>query len=267
MVFGEYQLRVLLFHDIPISTVDRFAEKIDFFRSRWNFLTPIEFERIISGEVQLTDDSILLTFDDGFKSNKIIADEILKPRDIQSIFFIVPGFVDLVQRSDIDDYLVSNFRLHYLSEDARRELSPMTWDDIRSLILDGHSIGAHSMTHADLSGIGGCSLEYEILNCGDVIERKTGAKVNHFAYSFGGLVNFCPEALVLAAQKYQFIHTGIRGNNVQSGRSRFMIWRESMDIFDPISLSAALANGIADFQYMNPRKVFSGWVDLLSERI
>ncbi len=42
----------------------------------------------------------ILTFDDGFATNRRIADEILNPMGIQALFFVASAFVDLGERDD-----------------------------------------------------------------------------------------------------------------------------------------------------------------------
>ena len=86
-------LRVIAYHDIPHNQKESLIVQLNWIKTQWNILSPAQFESMILGDEPIIGDNILITFDDGFMSNRIVADEILKPMGIKAIFFVVSDFV------------------------------------------------------------------------------------------------------------------------------------------------------------------------------
>ena len=85
-------IRILVYHHIENENFSKFENQIKILKKEWNFITPNEFENHIKGTKKLSGKNLLLTFDDGFKSNFIVANEILKKLDIKGIFFVPSDF-------------------------------------------------------------------------------------------------------------------------------------------------------------------------------
>ena len=70
------QLRVLIFHDIPTNQELAFKKQLQELQKKWNIVSPEKFERMISGKEPIQDNNLLITFDDGLISNRIVAEKI-----------------------------------------------------------------------------------------------------------------------------------------------------------------------------------------------
>ena len=86
-------LRVLMFHDI--SDLDKFEKIILHLKKEWKFISPDTFTKISKNKKKIKKKLILLTFDDGFKSNILVANQILSKHKIKAIFFVPFHFVKL----------------------------------------------------------------------------------------------------------------------------------------------------------------------------
>ena len=82
--FPRKSLRVLMFHDIEDK--NNFVKQIKFLKKKWKFITPNLFYQICLGKKKVNGRYLLLTFDDGFKSNIYVAETILKKLNIKAIF-------------------------------------------------------------------------------------------------------------------------------------------------------------------------------------
>jgi peptidoglycan/xylan/chitin deacetylase (PgdA/CDA1 family) len=80
---------------------------------------------------------VILTFDDGWKSQYQNAKPILDKYGYKGTFFIV---------------------CNYVGKDDTR----MNWEDVTSLIREGHDIQAHTMNHKNLSKLSAYDLDYEL---------------------------------------------------------------------------------------------------------
>ncbi|KGE25941.1 polysaccharide deacetylase family protein [Leptospira interrogans] len=255
----DSELRVLLYHDIPQEHHSRFRTQLEKISKDWKFVSPEIFEEMIRGKKEIVGRNLLLTFDDGYLSNKIVAEEILEPLGIKALFFIISDFVD-IQKAQIKKFISDNIYPSLSIKQVPDFWVPMRWKDLEVLLRKGHSIGGHTKTHAKLSQIDSIDrLQDEILISKKKLEDKLGKNIKHFAYTFGDLGSFSKDALKVAREHYEFIHTGLRGNNKISPNSNWAIRRESISPTDSDHLVGAILEGGADILYKNKLKTYESW--------
>jgi peptidoglycan/xylan/chitin deacetylase (PgdA/CDA1 family) len=256
---SQDNLRVLLYHDIPTSDQERFASQLRWLSKSWNFISVEKFSAMILGDEPIKGRNLLLTFDDGFASNRLVAEEVLNPMGIQALFFIVSDFMSLQNQEDAIDFISKNIQPGSQPIDLPETWNNMTQKDLEALLEQGHTIGAHTKTHARLSNIKvEKNLQEEIISCADILEKKLGVPIDHFAYTFGDLASFSEEALVIAKRRFRFIYSGLRGDNAKS-TVPFAIKRDSAATQDARSnysvfsnsLLGSILEGTADFKYKN----------------
>ena len=120
------------------------------------------------------DDTIALTFDDGFANFSAVAAPLLRDRGLPATVFVVPSRVGGTNAWDASDGVGSI-----------PSLPLMSWEDIRGVAQDGIEIGGHGFTHASLAGRDAPSLAMEIEECISIIEASTGKRPSTFAYPYG----------------------------------------------------------------------------------
>lgn len=138
---------ILVFHKIgPIPADARYprnyvrAEQFDALLgslARAGFES-IGFDRYLAsrrGESVLPRNPIILTFDDGYRSNAEIAAPIMRKHGVRATIFIVPGRLGRTNDWDADE----------------RQEPLMTADEIRALHADGFAFGSHTMNHVRLT--------------------------------------------------------------------------------------------------------------------
>ena len=103
---------------------------------------------------------VILTFDDGYKSQYSNAKPILDKYGFKATFSIVCNYVG--------------------SGDNR-----MTWKEIKSLQQEGHNIASHTMNHYDLSKLPPQEVEYEVAQSKQCLLDQ-GINPKSFAYPFNG---------------------------------------------------------------------------------
>jgi len=79
-----------------------------------------------------------------------------------------------------------------LVQDATRSLEPepfpnesdlmMTWDDARTLVKSGHTVGSHTMTHPNVAHVSAEDARSELTDSKLKLEKELGEAVKHFAY-------------------------------------------------------------------------------------
>src|SRR3989338_7220744 len=243
-------LSILLYHDIPNHLFDSFRAQMQFLQKHYQLITPNEFEQIARGDKTVVGHQLLLSFDDGFKSNFHVAKEILTPLNIKALFFVPPSFVDCADRVMQIAFMQNRLRLRAM--DISGDMAPMSWDDLRWLIRSGHTIGSHTMTHACLSKIiSPEELFYEVAQSKKILEAQLQQSIEHFAYPLGDVDSINSVALSLALKHYRYVYSGVRGN--YCARSR-VFYRESMDLGLGVHYARFLAEGGLRFHYRRARE-------------
>lgn len=105
------------------------------------------------------DGGLIITFDDGCKSNINIVLPLLLEYKSKATFFIVVDFIG--------------------------KKGYMNWSDIKALSSEGMEIGSHSMCHSDFSQLDHKSAIKELKNSKAEIENKIGVPVKSFSFPFG----------------------------------------------------------------------------------
>jgi peptidoglycan/xylan/chitin deacetylase (PgdA/CDA1 family) len=122
----------------------------------------------------------ILTFDDGYKSQYSNAKPILDKYGFKATFSIVCNYVG--------------------NGDNR-----MTWEEIKSLLQEGHEIASHTMNHDDLSKLPPQTVEYEVAQSKQCLLDQ-GINPKSFAYPFNGGSDD-PTVLNIVASHYDLART------------------------------------------------------------
>lgn len=258
---GQGHIRVLLYHDIAPCNELKFAAQLRWLKRSWEFISPTTFASIISNNEPVHRNYLLLTFDDGFASNRKIAEDILNPMGIQALFFIVSKFASLSKKDDWRGFVAKNMYPHLESKNVPAHWRNMSWNDINYLLEAGHTIGAHTASHARLAELKLEELSKEIITSADFISQKTGSDIDHFAYTFGDLKSFSPAALAVARKRFKFIYTGLRGNNISSIKP-WAIRRDALSASDSFFLLGSILEGGADCFYVRNISTYEHWGNL-----
>ena len=242
-----YKLRkgvhVLVFHDISEEQRAKLKELIDYLRCSFNIISPDEFSTYSSDRP-----AYILSFDDGFYCQFRTACEVLDPMGIKALFFVCPIFIN----SDNEKayrFVADTLKLTKAKDAFSKDYLPMTWEQIKSLIGMGHTIGAHTMNHARLSLVNDAEcLEWEIAGSGDECERMLGRKVDWFAYPIGDVASIDSRSSQIIRRRYRYCCSSIRGINSISSNP-FGILRQTMDMDKDLKYLKMVAKGGLDLYY------------------
>lgn len=260
-------LRVIAYHDIPNNQKDSLFAQLNWVKKNWNIVSPTQFELMIKGDEPIIGNNVLITFDDGFISNKIIADEILNPMGIKAIFFIVSDFANIENNEIARLFVANNIIPNAIVDNIPENFVNMRWHDLEVLLDYGHTIGSHSKSHFRLdSSALNLDLKEQLIVSGDTLSNRLGVDIDHFAYTFGDIDSFSEVALKIAKKRYKFIYSGIRGDNSKL-ISSYSIKRESAAYQLPNNqyqlfsnkLLGSFLDGFADFRYRKQRLKIDSW--------
>jgi O-antigen biosynthesis protein len=117
-----------------------------------------------------------ISFDDGMRDNFTTALPILRRFGIPATVYVVAGLI-----GGYSPWITTGPAAEILGE-----------EEIRALVGEGWEVGAHTMTHPDMSVLDYEECAAEIERGRDALERVTGQQILTFAYPFG---RYGPEAV------------------------------------------------------------------------
>lgn len=238
-------------HNIPIEQEYWLFDILRQIKNDYGFVRPYQVGS--SCEKNSAFPSVMLTFDDGFASNRRIAETVLEPLDIKAHFFIASGFVGL-NPEDARDYAQRN--IYPLRKLVKTDGSTdaMSWDDVRYLAVNGHSIGAHTKSHTMLSSLNLHRKHREIVLAADDLEHRIGVPVTSFAYPFGSLKSVDRDAVEITRKRFAYAFMNIRGSLAESPGVDFL-YRQNIVPGSPKWLVKAIIEGRLDWRYYQTRRI------------
>lgn len=239
-------LRILMFHDI--ENFEKFNTQLLLLKKDWNFISPYEFYKIISGKKKNNQRSLLITFDDGFKSNLTVAEKYLRRFKLNAIFFIPLKFALLKNKKEKIFFIKHNLDIKKLNE----KMNNLDVSDIKRILKLNNVIGAHTFSHKNLKNIRNKKkINFEIIGSANKLQRILKIKIINFSFNFGRLEHISPTILNLSKKRFKYVFTGIRGENLKSKK---IFFRDNISPDDNIFDLYTYLGGFLDFLYKKERK-------------
>ena len=158
---------------------DRFRAQLELLLGAgFRFVTLADFVREAGGS-EPPAGLAAITFDDGMRNNHEVAWPILAEYSIPATVYVTIGFID-----GSSPWVGAGGDGAMMSEDQLRELAAAGWE-----------LGAHTMTHPDMSVLDYEQCLAEIRDSAQALQRICGAAVETFAYPFG---RYGPAAIAAA---------------------------------------------------------------------
>ena len=243
--------RILNVHDILEKDFDNLEKIIINLKKNWQFIKPSE----LSIANKINQNCILLTFDDGYKSQKYFADKVLKKHSIKAIFFVITNFVKCNSKYEAKKFVLKSVDKNLDVNSIRfSEINNMNFEDLKELIFNNHLIGSHTVNHKKLTEIKDLKdLTFEIQNSKNQLESALNTKINNFAWTYGDINSINKNIYKLIKKNYQNIFSGIRGDNFKKDETS-VYFRDELSPFYSEDLVKAFLNGYSDFYYYQSRK-------------
>jgi peptidoglycan/xylan/chitin deacetylase (PgdA/CDA1 family) len=173
------------------------------FREQMGFLARSGIPVVPLEDIATAQESIALTFDDGFQNFIQDAFPVLEEHGFPATVFVVSGYC--------------GGRNNWPGQRAgvAPDLPLLSWDEL-SALPPSISIGAHTATHANLRHLPAASREAELRECRDEIEQRLGRRVRTLAYPYGAS---SPEVREAAGKYFELaVGTSLRFLSARSNR-------------------------------------------------
>ncbi|HLH63582.1 MAG TPA: polysaccharide deacetylase family protein [Ktedonobacteraceae bacterium] len=179
---GDKVLAILSYHKIGKPAVPDwdtwfhipeaiFANQLSYLRENsWQVIGLEDFLRSLTAPDSLPERSVLLTFDDGYRSMRRVALPLLVELGYPAVVFVPTDFIGGHNWFDIDNE----------PEDIMCD-----WDDLRELERCGVSVQSHGVSHRTFSELDLAQQKEELLRSKAVLEEGLGKSITVFAYPYG----------------------------------------------------------------------------------
>jgi peptidoglycan/xylan/chitin deacetylase (PgdA/CDA1 family) len=176
-----FDLPILMYHHIEPDTVPimpyavhagQFAAHLDVIkRAGFQTLNFRELFAAMEGRISIPPKSVIITFDDGYKSFREFAMPALMTRGMTATVFVAAGEIGGENRWDISKGY------------PRRAL--MNEQEIRETLAAGMEIGSHGWAHRDLTACSDADQEEEVVRSRDELQKRFGIPIETFCYCYG----------------------------------------------------------------------------------
>lgn len=226
--------RILLYHRIANSNNDphklcvspeNFRKQIEYLKENFKIIPLVQLVQNIRMK-RVQNNSMVITFDDGYADNLHNALPILEEFNIPATVFLTAGYVGQNKPFYWDEDTPS--------EDRGR---PMTADEAKPL-SNSHliEIGGHTMTHPNLAKLVENEQFEEVAGSKKQIEEMLNITLLSFAYPFGDKKSFTPKTIELVKRsKFHYacanIHERVAKNSDIYTLPRFVVRNWGLEEF------------------------------------
>lgn len=189
---GKPAALVLCYHGVSsgdtlvdIKQAD-FLDQLKYLRVHFDIVPVSHVVEMAKGNKQITQPTVALTFDDGYKDLLDVVAPALSRFNIPATVFAMAK----PERARRDE----------LANDK----ALLTYDELRVLCDLGWTIGSHTLTHPDLSKLMPREVQVEVEESKQILESKLGVKVRYFAYPKGIMTTVAVHACQRAGYEAAF---------------------------------------------------------------
>jgi peptidoglycan/xylan/chitin deacetylase (PgdA/CDA1 family) len=235
---GTGYVRAINYHATPAHSADNFRSQLEFYRDHFGNVSSDALDDCLAGRRQADKPGLLVTFDDGCRSNYDVAAPLLEQYGFTGWFFVSPGHVGS-KAPDNHDWPGEDF---------------MTYDQLRDLHARGHVIGCHTHSHVRLADdLTPEQLDDEIVASRRRLEAGLGQPVDTFCWVGGDERSYgAGAARVIAAANYRYV---FMTNLSVLSRKTDPLWldRTNIEADWPLPRVRFYLSGLMDLRYLPKR--------------
>lgn len=245
LAWGPHYLRVLNYHATPQHDEGGLARQLGFYLEHFDPAGPADLDACLDGRPAGERPKLLITFDDGYRSNYDVAAPLLEKHGFHAWFFL-PEAEIAADRAEAD---IAFAKSHDESEPR------MSWPEVRALETRGHRVGCHTRTHIRLAdGLPAARLADEITQAGRDVGQRLGRPVEDFCWVGGEEFSYGADAFdeIRRAGYRRVFMTNLYP--VLPGSSPIWIQRTNVEASWPLDQVKFYLSGLMDLAYAPKRR-------------
>lgn len=238
-LFKGCYIRAINYHDTPKRFEYNFERQLIFYKKYFCSVDLKNLECLLNGKWKKKP-GLIISFDDGLKSNYDVAMPLLEKYGFIGWFFIPVGLIGTGRCKDF----------HHTGDE---NCSYMSWNEIMELNKN-HIIGCHTLTHCRLfNSLSEEKLKREIVDSKKILEDRLNSKNDIFCWVGGEEDTYTTKAVKYIRQagyKYSFMTNNEPITNITN---RFQLQRTNIEVNWPLHLVKFYLSGIMDIIYTKKR--------------
>lgn len=177
-------VQALTYHDTPNDNSRALRNQFEWFRDNFvNCDFSILGDLLANGVWKHDKPGLIVSFDDGLRSNFDVALPLLEEYGFTGWFMIPVGFIESDPAKQVD--FAKRSLIDFCSEPSGERIA-LSWDEVREIERRGHVVTCHSMNHKRLSeSLTQSELEVEIRDAKQLLEVRLGHEVELFTWVGG----------------------------------------------------------------------------------
>lgn len=236
-----FYVRAVNYHATPSVDAENFRRQLVFYQRYFDNASPERLLECLRGGPVGMRPALLLSFDDGYRSNFDVAAPMLEEFGFTGWFFVSAGRIRAGQRGGrtVDGAAADNF---------------MSVNELRALDQRGHVIGCHTHSHVRLSSqLSHSQLEDEIVGARSQLAEMLGHPIDSFCWVGGEEYSYSAVAQRLI-EKECFRFSFMTNNRVVTcGTDPLWIQRTNIEADWPLSQVRFYLSGVMDLAYWSKR--------------
>ncbi len=246
-------VQAVTYHGTPESLKDSFCEHLQWYRRHFCNCDLRALQLLLDKGVWPHDQpGLIVTFDDGLRSNYDTALALLEESGFTGWFMVSPGFVSTETRQQRE--FARQHRIDIDGESAADRIA-MTWEEIRDLWGRGHVVACHTMNHKRLSSqLSTRELEVEIVESKAVMEAHLGRPVDIFTWVGGEEWAYSREAHEMITRSGYTLTFCTNCAPITGGQSPMFLQRYHVDADYDVGQLRFVLGGFYDAKYFWKRK-------------
>lgn len=243
-IYSNNFIRVINYHDTPAKHSKNLELQLKYFSKYYSPVTLEDLREFFKTKQWHRDKpGIIISFDDGIKSNFQTALPLLEKYGFTCWFFVCPGFINAKDKKKFAEKHSIN---------AQNTATP-TWAELKKTAKE-HVIGAHTLNHKRLGKLSTDEIKHEITGSKKILEQKLG-KTDCFAWVGGELNSYSKQASrKITNAGFEFIFQ-TNSYHITKNTKKHLLQRTNIECSYPIYLVKFQLSGIMDILYWPKRKL------------
>lgn len=248
------RIRVVNYHQTLPANAATFESHLRFYLRHHAPAGPDSLAALFAGTFPPSRPGMLLTFDDGLKSNYDVAAPLLEKYGFRGYFLVAVGLTEcpaIQQRQYAADHRLPGGLLEAPAQDGR---IAMSWEELADLCRRGHAVGCHTISHRRLGDrVTDDELKHEVADARHLMTERLGHDVDSFCWVGGEDDAYSARAARLVAEAgYRYAFMTCAGWTTPS-TSPLNIHRTNVEDRFACAVAAMQVSGIPDLRSRSRR--------------
>jgi peptidoglycan/xylan/chitin deacetylase (PgdA/CDA1 family) len=248
-IYPRGYIRGIHYHGTDGSYTANFEKQIKYFRRYFSNVTKEDLHKFLQkGHWHKSKPGLIISFDDGLRSNFLHAAPIMERYGFTGWFFVPTSLISTNSAGQI----ISG-KGQSLNSDGKKPIF-MSWDDLRKLDKH-HVIGSHTRTHArPQTCTNQDTLWDEVMGSKRDLEEKLGHSVDIFCWVGGELNSYTADAAQMIAQagyRFSFLTDSMP---ILPGTNPMQMFRTQIEANWPLYVVKFQLSGLMDIRHAYKRR-------------